>query len=852
MRNFKDCEPIPFYFLNDDVNRDELILQLEYMRQNGIPAFFLHVRDGITGQAYGTDLFFRNVKFIVEEAEKRGIKMWIYDEDSYPSGNGGGKIVIDNPELRAYALKVEKIARDKSGVFRKILGKVKGLYGYVVTRDGEKTTVKKFDDCFGTVRTHWYRREMNKTYYCDLGEFGYPHPRAATCYTEIMFELEAEANAEVYCAYLTPTKTDLRYGAQADCLNRKTTDELIARVYEKYKKYVGNYFGNEIQGVFMDEPSVGGVLPYTAELAENFKNRCGRDFYDEAYKLSVDYVGDSAEFRREYVSTVKHMFLENFVSPLAKWCGENGLKFTGHFSGEEDLLSQALCGQDIYEGAKKLDMPGFDIIGKYLGDVKHPALLFGVKLISSAAAQSGKKEIVSECFALNAYNFGYYGLKRMGDWLFANGINRLVPHAFHYGYSSYRRADAGKSFFFQDAYFDEYLKFAAYAGRVCKHLKDFEKTVADTLVVLPDGALAEEIPYSFGNGVSNSSPRAKELKKAISETIAFMTENHIAYEVTETASASGAEIADGKIKIGQSEYSRVVVINGGESENAVFERFKNSDAECVLFYGDINELKTFKSDDITDGKDVLVLRKSNANGKLTFAFNNTDKKSEFILKAGENAVCYDAETDEYFKLVAENGRAVITLDGYSSITIIEADGYNAEKPFVYRPSKADYGYFTDPQWTYMPRGAVGAIDKYDLAIEKDGKKTEFNAVKFNRVREFIGTNDDIYKGEYTIPYFDTAKRPAPIYHVKAAYACEVSAPPCDGAYLLFDKESVTGDFALKWNGEEIPHKEFILKRVYDASNYAFYPKWKAVNRLEIILKNAGEFDGVTGEIYIMK
>lgn len=83
-RRFKEFEPAPFYFLNDTVDRGELVRQLDIMKDAGVPAFYLHLRDGITNQAWGTDIFYSNVRFIAEESIKRGITMWLYDEDSYP------------------------------------------------------------------------------------------------------------------------------------------------------------------------------------------------------------------------------------------------------------------------------------------------------------------------------------------------------------------------------------------------------------------------------------------------------------------------------------------------------------------------------------------------------------------------------------------------------------------------------------------------------------------------------------------------------------------------------------------------------------------------------------------------
>ena len=103
MKRYKEREPIPFYFLNDTFNAEEIKIQLDFMRDTGVGAFFLHVRDGILDEAYGTETYFKRVKFIVEQAAERKIKVWLYDEDSFPSGNAGGQIAIESPELQAYS-----------------------------------------------------------------------------------------------------------------------------------------------------------------------------------------------------------------------------------------------------------------------------------------------------------------------------------------------------------------------------------------------------------------------------------------------------------------------------------------------------------------------------------------------------------------------------------------------------------------------------------------------------------------------------------------------------------------------------------------------------------------------------
>ena len=856
MRRYIDYEPIPFYFLNDTFSEEEVKIQLDVMKENGINAFFLHVRDGITDETYGTAAFFGRIKFIVEESVKRGLKVWLYDEDSFPSGNAGGQIAIEHPELQACSLKVVKLKPEEivNGVAKKVLGKVRGLFGYAVRRCGGEEKCEKLSDCFGVVRRYWYRRDMDKTYYCDMqGKLFFPHVRAGTSYSEIMFEADVGDATEVYVAYLEPVRTDGHYGLQADCLNKRTTEEFIARTHEKYAEYVGEYFGTAIPGIFMDEPSAGGLLPYTDEVSEKFALIWGYDVTDYYYKLSPEYTGDGKKVRREYIETITRLFIDNFISPITKWCETRGLIATGHFYGEEDPLSGSLCAQSVYRQTKLMGMPGFDVIGRYVGDREHCALIIGSKIVVSSATQNGKERAIAECFALNPFNFGYDGLRKVGDWLFACGITALAPHAFHYGYGAYQRTDAGKSFFFQDRHFDEYLDFARYAGRVCKLLCGFRQK-NDTLVVLPSCGFAEEVPFPMRNDGVFPSDRAKEMQRRLYSVARYLTENQIGWDITDVKGANTAEIRDKKVVIGNCEYDKVIFVRGGDEEDSAYAGMTAAGADCVMFDG--GSFDGFPpAEGLVGGENILALTKYRGNEKLMFLYQNDKSFAEVEIPVDGRTVVYDAEHDVYLETESCDGILKVGIKGYGSVIVIDC----AEED---RKAVGKYSYETlgdtvleceeNPQWIYMPKGAVSAITRYDVKIGEGENISVFNDRKYSRVRELIGTDDEIYAGEYVIPYFDVAPRKKSKYPIKAEYKAYIDKLNGD-ELVLFDGGTLSGDYKIYWNGEEIPPDDIKPFRVYDAKNKAFAPKWKdGKNELKIAFCAAGEFDGVNGEIFLYK
>ncbi|MBE6684322.1 MAG: hypothetical protein E7592_01565 [Ruminococcaceae bacterium] len=852
-RRFKEFEPAPFYFLNDTFDRAEIVRQLDIMQKVGIPAFYLHLRDGITTQAWGTDIFYSNVRFIAEECIKRGITMWLYDEDSYPSGQCGGQVVIDRPELEGRSLRFMKIDAKAGETVRRLIGRTKGIAAYAITKVDGVEQVKKLNSPFGPVRRHWYRMDWPSTYYCDLMADGltYNHIRALTAFPEVMFEAEVSEDCEIYVVYAGPSQSS-KYHTNLDCMKKDSFEEYKNRILERYAAAVGDLFGTKIPGIFIDEPTLGGN--YSEELCEYFYNRYGYRLEDNLYKLYGDYEGDSAQLRRDYSEAMMSMFEENFLLPMKAWCEKHNLIVTGHFNGEEDLLTQASSGQNIYKQTKIMDVPGFDIITPNIGDLDHCALIFGANMVSSAAAQSGKKTIFSECFALSPYNMDYHGVRKTTDWLFACGINHIVPHGFHYGYSAYQRADAGKSFFFQDPYFDDYSDYAAYVGRVSKLLHDYERE-NDVLLVYPYGGFAEVVPFKSGCSPVKPCEKGALYNSRLRGAVRFMMKNHIGWDVSDTESAMSGEIVGGKLVIGECSYSKVAVIKAGEVEERVYERLKSAGIDCCLYDGDESFFPC--GVEIVGGDRVQTYKKVCGDDKLIFLYNNSENYARINVRVGDTrAWVYDADNDLSRAVEVKDGFAELSMQRFGSVILLLCDEPCSDVGEVYVPEEEDPfipEYVTDPQFTYMPKGARAAISYFDMKIERNGEIKDYGTVRRGALREYIGTHDTIFfPNHYYRPGFDIGKRMYNTYPCNATYSVKLDCVD-SGDWLLFDKHSVEGNFKIFWNGEEITRDRFEKKTIYDMSNYVIRPLWReGENLLEIKIFGAQEFDGANGDVYVMR
>ena len=90
----KKYQCLPFWSWNDELDEEGLVKQLEWMNDNGVGGFFMHARGGLKTEYLG-EQWFKCIKSCAEKAEELGMEAYAYDENGWPSGFVGGKLLED-------------------------------------------------------------------------------------------------------------------------------------------------------------------------------------------------------------------------------------------------------------------------------------------------------------------------------------------------------------------------------------------------------------------------------------------------------------------------------------------------------------------------------------------------------------------------------------------------------------------------------------------------------------------------------------------------------------------------------------------------------------------------------------
>lgn len=461
----KDFMPAPFWFWNDDLQPDELRRQIAEMDAHNIGGFYMHARMGRV-TPYMSDRWIECVRTCVDEAERRGMNAWIYDEDNWPSGYGGGVVnALGSHMLQRYLFcDIVPIDRNEGPPLFQPEGETLAVFG-----------VREAEDARPEIRrlTHDDFRALHD----ETADPGFDRL--------MIFRFEAHDRERFFC----PECSTQGY---VDILNPEVTRAFIDQVYEKYARAVGDRFGTAVPGFFTDEPSYHELdwrhnllrLPWTGALPERFRELNGGDLVDQLPAL-VTKTGDWFRVRRDYYLCLARLFAENFTQPLAAWCEEHGCLFTGHYIVEESLPGSAQCTGNPMLHYLHQHVPGIDHLGKDidLAEFWSSARVL-VKQPASVAHQFDKPRIMIETFAGGGWDFGPAEQKWMGDWLYALGVSLLCQHAFHYSLRGYRKRDYPPSLSYQQPWWPASSPLGAHFARLGWMLTRGRRVV-DLLVLHP-------------------------------------------------------------------------------------------------------------------------------------------------------------------------------------------------------------------------------------------------------------------------------------------------------------------------------------------------------------------------------
>ena len=433
---------LPFFVWDGEVTEAVIDRHLAEDRAQAIKGVFIHPRPGMI-TPYLSERWFSLVRYTVDQARSHGMQVWLYDENSYPSGFAGGNVPAQMPESfnQGQGLTPRRFAK--------------------VPADAVKTCRVLFRKSGGEWVDATGTAEPGQT-----GEF--------TCFEISSYPVRAWNGGYSY----------------VDIIKPGVTEKFLEITMRGYERTIGSEFGKTVPGIFTDEPNIAppkaNTVRWTPDLFDEFRRRFGYDLQPRLMAL-YEETGDWRKTRHDYYALLLELMIERFSKPYQRYTDAHHLEFTGHYW--EHAWPNPSHAPDHVALYAYHHRPAIDLlfnqfdegVNAQFGNVR------AVKELASVANQLGRRRTLSETYGGGGWDLRFEDMKRLGDWQYALGVNCTNQHLAFQTLVGARKHDYPQSFTYHEPWWDKYHVLGRYFARLSMALSSGHRANIDCLDVFLAG-----------------------------------------------------------------------------------------------------------------------------------------------------------------------------------------------------------------------------------------------------------------------------------------------------------------------------------------------------------------------------
>lgn len=422
----------PFWAWNTKLEEQMVRTQVRMFQDMGMGGFHSHVRTGLD-TPYLSEEFFQMMDAALDEAKKCGLKHWLYDEDRWPSGAGGG-IVTENPQFAQ----------------KELLFTTKPIENAVPFHEG----IALEHDVFYEMARYQITLDQG----------------LLVSYQQVAADMPADRYAYLVLAPRQAWWNDQSY---VDTLKKDAIEAFMHLTHDAYAARYQEDFGATIPAIFTDEPQFSKKgrlpdslsdadvrIPFTDDLEESFQKAYGMSLLAHLPELFWERAdGQASVARYRYHDHVCERFAEAFADTVGAWCQEHGLLLTGHMMEEPTLGSQTAMLGEAMRSYRGFGLPGIDM----LCDRREYTT---AKQAQSASHQMGCPGVTSELYGVTNWDFDFRGHVLQGDWQAALGVTTRVHHLTWMRMAGEAKRDYPASIGYQSPWYKKYKQVEDHFARV--------------------------------------------------------------------------------------------------------------------------------------------------------------------------------------------------------------------------------------------------------------------------------------------------------------------------------------------------------------------------------------------------
>lgn len=507
----------------------------ETVKQDSIlDQYLLNGYGGMATNVNWTDDYLKNDTTIqsmfrfARSARSKGMNVWLYDENWYPSGMAGGYILQEHPDWEVEGL----LFKDSliTGPAKMNLSLLPGNLVSVkaVQMDGSKLLIE---------------RALNLKQFITKDVIVWNVPAGSWRIVQV-------SNNVLRQGFQAGTDRGGKIRYYPSLLMPEVTDRFIELTHKKYSEVLEDKLGSLFYATFTDEPSLMaqpyinlgyGVYPWKKNLSVEIEKRFGYKLEDKLLQIMLDDGIEGQKLRYQYFSLVSEMISQNHFHPIREFCQSQGIKAGGHLFLEETMMAQVPSYGDIMACFREMDIPGIDVLTAMPEFTRR--YLYSSRLAASAAELEGRNEVMSEICPFADYQYN-------GKEAPTNDVKGTVNRQLVGGITRFNNYLQ-----LQHASAEEKMTFNTYVARVSTLLSGGVRA-SKIAVLYPIETVwtkFKPLPTWLQNwdAVNGGDPEAQRIEKLFGQVSDFLYDNQWEFSYIDSKGLLESKISNGKLQHGQ-------------------------------------------------------------------------------------------------------------------------------------------------------------------------------------------------------------------------------------------------------------------------------------------------------------
>jgi len=451
----------------------------------------------------------------VKSCSQLGLRVWIYDEDGYPSGSAGGLVLKKNPDYEALSLTYDP-TRPEPFALRPAYEHTHASNNYGAARRYPNLIDDKAVKSFVDITHQDYRDRLSENFVNTI---------------EAFFTDEHSLIAVNIGALPESVRKSVRV---VDPL-----DETLAPL---------------------------ASVPWVPDLPQLYAQRYGEDINASRRSLFQGDKQQDRKVRRQFWALISDLVAKRYFGRLREWSAENNVASSGHALWEEMPLHHVPLYGNALKALLEMDIPGLDMLSSDPQAVIYTGWMTAI-LPASAALFNGGRKVMTEVsdFSQIMDNGNAASLEHMqatAAWQAALGVTEFTL------YYDYRRRSA-----------EDYKSYCEYVGRLNAVLRDARPTCRVLLYYPIYDLWSEYLPIPGKLTVESQSDRAQMLVSSFMELGQQMVRRQVAFALADHELLSRADVRGSQLNVRGHRFGALVLPAGAllpETAMEKIEQFKSN------------------------------------------------------------------------------------------------------------------------------------------------------------------------------------------------------------------------------------------------------------------------------------